>query len=411
MTSVDRTPPAVILGGLDNAVSLARGLARRGVRVHAVAGSDSPVRFSRACATFHGIDLRDPQPQLLRWLLDHAPDGAVVLPCDDDSVEVVARHRAELVPRLIPIEGNDAALLAMLDKDATYAQAREAGVPVPITMVIEREADVEAAITEIGFPCALKPRHTHEFARHFRRKVFIVEDAAALRRAFAETSVHGLAMIVTEIIPGPESSYCSMYTYLDENSQPLFMYTKRKLRQYPPRFGIGTYHVTHWDPSVAEMGLRLLQSAGFRGLANVEFKRDQRDGSLKLIECNARFTAANELLNRSGLDLANFVYRRQLGEVVHMPERARDGVYMWSPLKDAMAFAALRRDGELTLRAWVASLLHPQQMPLFSWRDPTPSAISFYNMAIRSRRRLSQRLGPRSPDPEAALASPDGLPR
>jgi predicted ATP-grasp superfamily ATP-dependent carboligase len=372
--------------------------------VHAVGGIDAPVRFSRSCAAFHRVDLRDPQSEFLRWLLDDAPDGAVVLPCDDDAVEVVARHRAEFVPRLIPMEGNDAALLTMLDKDATYAHARAAGVPVPVTMVIENQADVDAAIELLGFPCALKPRHTHEFARHFRRKVFVAEDAQALRLAFADTSAHGLAMIVTEIIPGPESSYCSMYTYLDERSEPLFLYTKRKLRQYPPGFGIGTYHMTHWDPAVAEMGLRLLQSAGFRGLANVEFKRDSRDGSLKLIECNARFTAANELLNRSGLDLAHFVYRRQLGEVVELPARARDGVYMWSPITDTLAFVAAQRDGDLTLRDWIASLLHPQHTPLFSWRDPGPSAFSLYYMSARTGRRLLQRRTPDAPAADAAVA-------
>ena len=74
--------------------------------------------------------------------------------------------------------------------------------------------------------------------------MFVAEDAVALRRAFAETSVHGLEMIVTEIIPGPESAYCSMFTYLDETGEPLFLYTKRKLRQYPPGFGVGCYHVT-----------------------------------------------------------------------------------------------------------------------------------------------------------------------
>jgi D-aspartate ligase len=393
-----------VLGGLENALSIARSLARQGVAVHALGGVDAPVRFSRSCTAFHLLKQGDSKPQFLRWLLEHAPDGAVVLPCDDDAVEVVARHRAEIVPRLIPIEANDAALLDMLDKDATYAHARNAGVPVPITMAVSGMADLEAAIEQIGFPCALKPRHIHEFARHFRRKVFVADDAVALRRAFAETSVHGLEMIVTEIIPGPESAYCSMFTYLDQAGEPLFLYTKRKLRQYPPGFGVGTYHVTHWDPAVAEMGLRLLRAANFRGLANVEFKRDARDGSLKLIECNVRFTAVNELITRSGLDLANFVYRRQLGEVVELPERAQDGVYMWWPVQDTIACLIARRRGELTLREWTGSLARRQHLPIFALRDPVPSAVTLYWIGVRAGCKLRQRGASPALDPDAAVA-------
>jgi D-aspartate ligase len=381
-------PPAVVLGGLENAVSVARALRRQGVAVYAVGGAESPVRHSRACAGFHLLEPGPPQPQYLRWLLEAAPDGTVVFPCDDDAVEVVARHRAEL-DRLVPIEANDAALLDVLDKDRTYERARAAGVPTPRTMMVGDDAELEAAIAEIGFPCALKPRHIHEFSRHFRRKVFLAADAAELRQAFAETSAHGLQMIVTEIVPGPEDAYCSIFTYLDEHSQPLLVFTKRKLRQNPPGFGVGCYHITHWDDAVAEMGLRFLQAIDFRGIANVEFKRDVRDGTLTLIECNARFTAANEILQRSGLDFANFVYRRQIGQSVPAPGRVRDGVYMWAPVQDTMSFLASRRRGELTARRWAASLLHRQTLPLFAWSDPMPSLVNLYHMADRRRRRAA----------------------
>jgi len=278
-------------------------------------------------------------------------------------------------------------------------------VPVPRTMAVETAADVETAIAEIGFPCALKPRHIHEFVRHFRRKLFVATDAAELRAAFAETSAHSLAMIVTEIVGGPEDRFCSMFTYLDADGRPLFLYTKRKLRQYPPRFGVGTYHLTHWDPAVAEMGLRLLRQAGFVGLGNVEFKRDPHDGSLKLIECNARFTAVNELLYLSGYDVGAFVFWRAVGREVRMPERARDGVRMWSPVQDTLALVASRRAGELTTLDWARTLTHRQHLPLFRWSDPAPATVSLYHMAVRARRRWSQRDTPDSREAAGAAVA------
>ena len=60
-------------------------------------------------------------------------------------------------------------------------------------------------------------------------------------------------------------------------------------RVYPVTSGPGCHHITDWIPELREPALRLFRQAGLRGLANVEFKRDDRDGQLKLIECNARF--------------------------------------------------------------------------------------------------------------------------
>ncbi len=116
-------------------------------------------------------------------------------------------------------------------------------------------------------------------------------------------SEHGVEVVLLEVIPGPDDLLCSYYTYLDEAGEPQFHFTKRIIRRYPEHEGFACYHITDWNPEVRDLGLQLFRHAGLKGVANVEFKRDPRDGQLKLIECNARFTAANGLLTASGIDL------------------------------------------------------------------------------------------------------------
>jgi predicted ATP-grasp superfamily ATP-dependent carboligase len=109
----------------------------------------------------------------------------------------------------------------------------------------------------------------------------------------------------------------------------------------------------------------------------VEFKRDPRDGKLKLIECNARFTAANGLLTASGYDLGLFVYSRLAG-LTPPPLAERHyvtGRRLWYPAADFFAFQELRRQGRLDLRTWVRSVWHPQVLPYFEWDDPVPSLV------------------------------------
>jgi predicted ATP-grasp superfamily ATP-dependent carboligase len=224
----------------------------------------------------------------------------------------------------------------------------------------------------------------------------VVNGELELREAFAQTRSAGVDMILTEIIPGEEHRYCSYFTWIDEDGEFLFDFTKRKLRQYPVGFGGGTYHLTEWADDVAEAGRRLLRAAGVRGLGNVEFKRDPRDGALKLIECNVRFTGGNEIVRRAGVDLAWIAYCRMTGREVRGIGRGRDGVRMWYPLQDALALVEARRAGELTVGAWLRSLAHPQTFPIWSPTDPMPTLAGLASIpgrAVEQMRRRSQRSG------------------
>src|SRR5206468_5965524 len=90
------TVPAILLGGRETAVPVARSLAAAGVPVHAVGRREDPLRYSRACATYTIVDGADVQPAWLEWLAERREPG-VILPSCDDALELVAGHRAELV--------------------------------------------------------------------------------------------------------------------------------------------------------------------------------------------------------------------------------------------------------------------------------------------------------------------------
>jgi len=380
------TPPAVLLGGTANAVSAARSLDRAGVSVYALGEASDPVRFSRHCHAFADVGAGDGvQQRYLDWL-ERGPTGAVILPCADDGLELVATHRArleELGHR--PIEADDEVLRAMLDKDRTYALADQAGVERPRTATVRGPEEAEAV--ELEFPYALKPIHSHLFARHFREKLLMVHDRAELFEALERTQALGLAMLITEVVPGGDDQYHSYYSYLDPDGRPLFHFTKRKFRQFPVRFGLSCYQMSDWHPEAAELGLRFFQRIGLRGIGNVEFKRDARDGRLKLIECNHRFTAANELVRLAGIDLPLLAYRRLAG--LDSPEGLtyRVGVRMWHPIEDARALRSLRREGELTAREWTRSLMHRQHFPMLRLEDPLPTLASLAGKARRLRGR------------------------
>jgi D-aspartate ligase len=392
-----RSTPVILLGGGDISVSVARCVGPAGIPVWALGdGAADAVGHSRFCTYFVDLGNRDGvQERWLEWLCERSIGEAVVFPCSDDGLELVARHRATLVDQgYLPIEANDEVVLAMLDKLKTYELAREAGVGVPRHFALETidRLDEELADSGVEFPCALKPLHSHLFARRYgnHQKVLLARNKAELVEACEEIAAHRLRMMVTEIIPGPEDAYCSLHAYLDEHSEPLAALTKRKLRQNPVGFGMGTYHVTDWNEEVARVGLRFCRGVGITGVAVPEFKRDARDGQLKLIECNHRFTMANELLRRAGVNLPLIAYDRLLALPVHQSDSYRRGMYLWSPTEDARAFLEARRRGQMTLRAWVGSLLHRQHLAILDPNDPRPALVSWRNRLRRTAARRSR---------------------
>jgi predicted ATP-grasp superfamily ATP-dependent carboligase len=281
------------------------------------------------------------------------------------------------------VEADPDVTLAMLDKQRTYELARQIGVPAPRTALARPGEDAGIA-DGFAFPCALKPRHSHVYMQRVdtEYKALYAANRDELVAHLARAAELGTEMLVTEIIPGPEDSYHSFYGYLDERGESLIHVTKQKLRQYPPLFGLATYHVMTHEPEVMELGLRFCQGVGLRGIGVVEFKRDARDGRLKLIECNARLTAGTELVHHSGVDLARIAYDRALGRAVASVTGYRVGVRMLRPIEDVRAALALRRDGDLTVREWLTSLRHPQHLAVGSWRDPAPL---LYSLLLRAR--------------------------
>jgi predicted ATP-grasp superfamily ATP-dependent carboligase len=307
----------------------------------------------------------------------------VLLACGDDGLELISRNRQQLSVHGYRVgHSKDDVVLSMLDKHQTYALARQHGIECPATITIESEADVEEALATLPFPCAVKPLHSHLFARHFKDKLFVARDRASLLQCLRRTQALGLKVLVTEIIPGPDDSFASYYSYLDDEGNPLFHFTKRKIRGHPIHFGNWCYQVTAWDEEIAQLGLHFFQKIGLTGVGNVEFKRDARDGRPKLIECNHRFTASNEILRKAGVDVARLAYARAVGKTFEV-RGFREGVHLWHPAEDVAALVAYRRVGELSLLPWITSLLHRQHVPIFRFQDPLPGVINWLRVPRR----------------------------
>jgi predicted ATP-grasp superfamily ATP-dependent carboligase len=396
-----RTRPCLILHGDVNALSIARSLGRLGVPVHVLNDPDAPACRSRyvepLSVPLRGREREEAWADYLLGPESEAVHDSVLLAASDTGLRILAAHREALSQRYRLDLADPAAVLTMLDKRASLEVARKSGVGYPEFWIVGDADEVRSVADDLRYPVVLKPVDTARFVQLSGHKILVAEDRDELVRAARAVADTGLEFIIVELIPGPDDLLCSYYTYLDERGEPEFHFTKRVIRRFPSCEGPGVYHSVDWIPEVAEAGLAVLQAAGVRGLANVEFKRDLRDDQLKFIESNVRFTAGNPLLVAAGLDLGVYVYDRVTEGVTEPVGPIRQGLHLWHPVLDARAMLELRSRHEITVPQWLRSVAHRQVLPWFAPDDPGPSlakARSSLTAAWQAWRRPDRPLAP-----------------
>ena len=374
-------PPAIVLGGCQNALSVARNLTRQGIEVVALNYPYEAVRFSRF-ARYIRLDGDASPATWEQYLLSDESQrlrGSVLLPCSDEAVSIVVNNHEALSHKFLLEETDPETRRELLDKFVTYQHARNAGIPTVGYSLVRTRDQLDKAASVLGFPLIMKPLYSPDRLL-IKFKTAFIADSDELIRRFSAAAEAGVGVVLMEYIPGGDDRLCSYFTYLDERGNPLVHFTKRVKRRYPLESGDGTYHVTDWIPEAADLGLRFFRHLNFRGLGNIEFKWDERDRTLKVIEVNARFTASDCLLTKSGVNLALITYNK----ITHRPQPPvlgfRKSLVLCRPIEDALAAWSLRKAGRLRLSEWLAELGRVDLLPFFEWRDPMPA------VAVLSRR-------------------------
>jgi predicted ATP-grasp superfamily ATP-dependent carboligase len=380
--------PVIILGGAENTLAIVRDFAKKGIETRVIAGRQCPAFDSRYTINKNVIpEGQASQEYFAKLLLDHFRkkwQGSVVFACSDDAIEFIIEHRQQLDDNY-KLDIQKAPLQrALLDKKETLKLAKASGLNIPAYWDVDDLSDIETIANTAIFPVILKPLHSHVFQRTFQKKMLLISNAEELRLRAKEVLELEIKFMITEFIAGPDSRLSSFYTYLDHDRNALFRYTKFVLRRFPVNFGGGSFHGVKWLPETAQEGERFFRNIDFTGLANIEFKKDVRDGKLKVIECNARFTAAQELVTRCGINMPYIIYCYLTGTKIPEANSFKENLHYWYLNRDFNAFREMRQRGELTFLKWISSFAMKKLVfPVFRWDDPRPALKNIYEYMTR----------------------------
>ncbi len=394
MSSPSHRAPVLLTALNLNGLGVARVLWEHGVEVHALHdGPDDAAELqTRAVRRIWrrpaGEDLVDFLERISGELGAERP---VLMPITDESVErITAAHdRLSSVYRL-PY-GDPRAVHDLLSKKGIDEAARQHGVAVPATFVVEVPDDLERVAVQLRYPCILKPQDkSPAFATTGAKKAQRLENADELRAAYRAFCDAEPRAVIQEFIPGSDADVYFCLVAIGQDGGLLGSFVGHKIRQWPPRCG-GTASCGPAEaPELVGRTADFLAAAGVRGIASCEYKRDPRDGSFFLIEPTVgRTDWQNAVADINGVPIPYLVYADVVGAPVPQVRArrwARKWVHFTSDLRSADEY---RKRGELSRLGWLWSLRPPIRWSYFHGADLGPARAIW----AASLRRLARKLG------------------
>lgn len=319
-------PPVVVCGIYRTGVNLMRDLVRRGV---AVTGIDYNPRQT-GFRSKYGSSVLCPNPDgapsdwlsFMRRLAASAGAKPVLIPTSDAFVSAMARHREELSHDFLFFHDSAALQEKFATKEEQYELARANGMCAPRTRFARSHQEVVAFAVDAQFPCLIKPKRTRDWEKpghpFMNKKVAIASSPDELAAKYGLIAGIDPEVVVQEIAMGPDTAKLYYLCCYSHDGKKIGASMARVLRTSPNPMLFGTSAVSEpaWDAEAVEMCDAFLRRIGYRGLCEIELKRDSRGGKLMFIEANARYTASGDFAHHAGVDLAWLHYLDLIGKPV-----------------------------------------------------------------------------------------------
>ena len=421
----DVSTPAVLLkfdpnvmhhGGL----GAIRSLGRMGVPVYAVQESAfAPAGHSRY---LRGQVLWQPgrltpdrvRAGLLR-LAELIGRPSVLIPTDDAGAIFLAEHADGLRGRFLFSDPPASLPRQLAGKHSLHRLCDEVGFPTPRSAVPSSLPEASAVAAGYGYPVVGKLARPWQSSSG-QHSTEIIGDGTALATAWRATQASQAGLMLQEYIPAAPGHDWFFHGYAGVSGaacQPAC--TGVKDRSYPAHAGLTSFGRCVPNEALREAAAGLLARIGYRGIADLDLRLDDRDGQYKLLDFNPRLGAQFRLFTAAGgLDVVRAAYLDLTGQPAAAAaaggaaggaEPAAGRSFMVESY-DPLSAISYWRSGELRLGSWLAATRTVDETAWFARDDLRPFELMCVRMGWRMiSRPLAQRL--RRPWRESAGSGPD----
>jgi D-aspartate ligase len=379
---LDRSTPILVLrrsiGPFQHcALAVARSVGRLGVPVYSVRRRRTePATSSRYITGVLDLPANGSVPAWIDALSGLGADlhGAILLPIDDAAAVAVGDHQDRLSEHFLLPPAPPGIQRRLASKRALWELCNELELPTPDSTFPGDESELLAQGEAHGYPVVVKRGDPWLAPRDpDAPSVAIVHDRRQLLEAYArmESDVAPQVML-QRYIPGDSDSVWMFNGYAGEGGECLCAFTGRKLRQSGPGTGPTTLGVCQANPEVAALAARLLRALDYRGIVDMGFRYDARDGTYRLLDVNPRLGSTFRLFaSDDGIDVVRALHLDLTGRPVP-PSRLSEGRKWLDERGDAVTSSRMARQGSLGPGSWARPLKGVVEGAWWAADDPWP---------------------------------------
>jgi len=279
-------------------------------------------------------------------------EKGILFPAGDAFGLFVSRYRKELSECFRFITPSPEGIFS---KRLQYDEALRIGIPIASTFYPTTIDDVRRIKDMLEYPVFMKPYYSHLWLTKFGNKGFVVETSRQLMDRFNQVFPTRLQVMVQSIIPGPNTNLIEVFVYVGMGGKILALFVAQKIRQYPIDFGTGTLMKSVHNEEATRLALDFLRGLGYRGVCEIEFKRDARSGQYKLIELNPRFWIQDIQATHAGVNFPLIQYMDLTGQPVSPITDFKDGVTWLDSWYDLLAFRDHWKEGRTSITEFLKS--------------------------------------------------------
>lgn len=369
--------PAFVLGMFETGLGVARSLGVSGIKVYGLDHKKDIGFYSRYIKP-----VKCPHPVhepagFIDFLVDKAKTETfkpVLFITSDDFLRVVSENRTQLADYFY-FNFPSAGLLSQIsDKYKQYLLAKQAGIAVPYTVIFDDSVHERTMLENMRFPVIVKAKDVTVWRKKISavQKGFLATSMDEIIPLMEKMKEKRVEAIIQEVISGPDTNHFKFCGYYDNQSRLMAGFTLQKIRQNPVHFGVGSVVESIDYPQLFETGDTLFRNIGYCGIGSAEFKLDNYDNKLKLVEINPRYWQQNYLSKACGINFPYIDYCYSAAKTASSQHQFKKNIKWVNIYLDFESFLKYRKEGELSWRKWLTSLKGKKVWSDFNLRDPLP---------------------------------------
>jgi D-aspartate ligase len=378
----DTSTPVVVLRGVESAshgaLGILRSLGRLGIPVYLVAcDAGTPGFYSRYCKGSRVCNVENGNAQnSIHLLVDLAKKigrRSILIPTDDNAVLFVADHADALSEHFLFPPMCPKLIREVSSKKGMYFLAKLHGVPTPEAAFPTSRQEVLDFLTRAKFPVMLKAIYGSLLMKVSGQKMFIVHNQAELLEKYdALEDPANPNLMIQEYIPGGDDTVWMLDGYFNSQSDCLIAFTGKKIRQYPVSQGSTSLGICLHNDTVRNTTTDFMKKIGYKGILDIGYRFDARDGLYKVLDINPRIGSTFRLfVAENGMDVARALYLDLTGQEVP-PATAHEGRKWVVEDQDLVSCLRYHKNGNLSFKQWIESFQGVEEAGFYASDDLIP---------------------------------------